>query len=90
MLTRLQVGSVYVGSAGSKVMLYIHKTVQVMWALLQAGSIYVGSAGSKVMLYIHITRQYRLCGHAYKSVQFMLAAPVGRLCCTYSMQSSTG
>jgi len=48
MLVRLQVSSVYVGSAGSKVMRYIHKTVQVMLVRLQVGSVYVGSAGSKV------------------------------------------
>jgi len=67
-------------------MLYVHtqhKTVQVMWARLQVGSVYVGNAGSKVMLYIHNTGRYRLCGHVYKSVRFMLAVPVVRLCCTY-------
>jgi hypothetical protein len=58
-VARLQVDSVYVGSAGSKVMLYIHKTVQVMLVRLQVGSVYVGSAGSKVMRYTHKTVQVK-------------------------------
>jgi len=80
----------YVGSADCKVILYIHKKLQVMLARLQVDSVYVGSADNKVMRYIHNTRQYRLCWYAYKSTLFMLAAPAVRLRGTYTTQDSTG
>ena len=78
MLVRLKVGSVYVVSAGSKVMRYIYNTRRYRLCWYAYKSALFMLVAPAVRLCGTYTRQYRLCWYAYKSALFMLAAPAVR------------